>query len=761
MKRLLLIIYLLGAAVVPGSVAAQEAGSIAGRVVDAETQAPLSDVTVYIQGQDLGTLTRADGSYLISNVPPGSYVVVFHILGYGTATRPDVIVAPGRSTPIDAQLQVAVVELEGIVVDAGFFQDPPGEPASTFELNAEEIRREPGSAGDISRVLLALPSTAQISDQGNDLFVRGGAPFENGFFIDGIQVGNINHFPVQGSTGGPIGMVNLEWVDDVQFSAGGFSAAYGDRLSSIVDIHFRDGSPEKTEVGAEVSMMDVEGSAEGPLGDRGSWLFSARKSYMDLIVDAVGTGVAPGFEDAQGKVSLDLNPSNRISALALMGRSRIDFTRDEAEDDGNVVFGDYNSRQGTIGTSWRRLWGSRGYSLFSLSASEESAQDDWFRTSSADSAAQSDYTERAFRFRNLNRIRLGSGVSLELGADAEVNRNRYDYVLGAHHDRLGNPVPRFQVNRDHNEERAGAFGSVSWTLTPAWDLTAGGRVDHYTASGDTRFSPRVSSSLAVTERVTLNAAAGLFTQRLPGFILSQDPSYLELPLPEAVHLVLGADYLVNPSTQLSLEGYWKEYRNMPMEEDDPSKSVLDDGTSSGRFWEYSSLVGTGKARAYGVELLLQKKLTHRFYGLASASLFRSKYRGLDDVWRSRAHDHRFLFNAVAGYRPSHYWEFSARWSIAGGAPYTPFDAEASEAIREGVVDAGRTNAERYPTYHSLNLKMARRFVFRGSALTSYIALWNAYGQDNVAEYYWNEVDNAQDTRYQWGFLPVFGLEWKF
>jgi len=761
MKRIIVITFFLSVGFGPRALLAQESGSITGRVVDAETQAPLSEVTVLIEGEDLGALTKSDGRFVISNVSPGSYVLVFHLLGYGTGTRPDVIVAPGRSTQIDAQLRVAAVELEGIVVDAGFFQDPPGQPASAFELNAEEIRREPGSAGDISRVLLALPSTAQISDQGNDLFVRGGAPFENGFFIDGIQVGNINHFPVQGSTGGPIGMINLEWVDDVRFSAGGFSAAYGDRLSSIVDIDFRDGSPEKTEVAAEVSMMDVEGSAEGPLGDRGSWLFSARKSYMDLIVDAVGTGVAPGFEDVQGKVSYDLNPSNRISALGLVGQSRIGFTPDEAIDDGNVVFGDYTSRQGTIGVSWRRLWGSRGYSVLALSSSEETAQDDWFRTATADSAAQSDYTERAFRLRNINRIRLGSRVSLEVGADAEVNRNRYDYVLGAHHDRLGNPVPRFQVNRDHDEERAGAFGSVSWTITPTWDVTAGGRVDHYTASEDTRFSPRVSSSLAVTERVTLNAAAGLFTQRLPGFILSQDPSYLELPIPEATHVVLGADYLLNPSTQLTLEGYWKEYDNMPMEEEDPSKSVLDDGTSSGRFWEYSSLVGTGKARAYGVELLLQKKLTDRFYGLASASLFRSKYRGLDDEWRSRAHDHRFLFNAVAGYRPSHKWEFSARWSIAGGAPYTPYDVEASQAIQEGVVDAARTNDERYPTYHSLNLKAARRFVFRGSALTSYIALWNAYGQDNVAEYYWNEVDNAQDTLYQVDFLPVFGLEWKF
>ncbi len=746
----------------PVPLQAQEAGSIRGRVVDSETQSPLTGVSVTIRGSELGSLTSGDGSYRIGGVAPGTYVVVFQLLGYGTGTRSDVIVAPGRSTEAHAELHVAPLGLEGLVVDAGFFPKSESQPASAFTLNAEEIRRKPGSAGDVSRVLLALPSTAQVMDDGNDLFVRGGSPLENAFFIDHIQVGNINHFPVEGSTGGPIGMVNLEFVDDVRLSAGGFSAAYGDRLSSVVEIDFREGNRDRVELGIEGSMSSFEVNAEGPMaGGTGSWLLSVRRSYLDLIVGAIGTGVAPSYQDVQGKATYDLDDSNRLSTLILFGKSEIGFTQPEAEDEGNIAFGDYSSRQGTVGFSWRRLWRSRGYSVVALSGSRETADDDWLRTASGDSLVQSTYTEETLRIRNVNRIRLGTRARLELGAELEVTGNEYDYVLGQSYDRLGNVYPRYQVRENLDNKRGGAFASLTLGSTARWDFTVGSRVDHYSLSGETHLSPRVSTSVAVGERTTLNGAAGVYRQRLPSFILAQSPAFRELPSPRATHLVLGADYLLTPSAQVTLEGYWKEYSDLPLEEEDPTLFILDQGTSQSGFWGYRTLVSSGKARAYGLELLLQKKLTRGFHGLVSASLFRSRYRGLDGQWRGRSNENRYLLNVLGGYHPSHAWELSGRWSIAGGAPYTPFDLDASTELNRRVLDPIRANAVRYPTYHSLNLRVARRFLFRGSALTTYLEVWNAYDRTNVAGYYWNEVEKAPDTRTQWGLLPLVGLEWKF
>jgi len=361
----------------------------------------------------------------------------------------------------------------------------------------------------------------------------------------------------------------------------------------------------------------------------------------------------------------------------------------------------------------------------------------------------------------VNRLRLAADTRIEVGVELESNRTVYNYVLGEHHDRLGNPVSRFEVDREYDDDRVGAFGSLTWGATSRWDITLGGRADHTSASGTTLFSPRLSSSLALGHRLTLNATAGLFRQRLPSFILAQDPAFQELSIPGAIHVVLGGEYLFDPSTRLTLEAYWKEYDNLPLEEEDPAVFGLDQGTSATNFRGYRTLVSAGRARSYGAEVLLQKKLTDRFYGIASASVFKSRYRDLNRVWRDRTHDIRYLFNVVVGYRPSHGWEYSARWSVAGGAPYSPFDLLASEEVNSGVIDGSRVNGARYPTYHSLNIRVARRYVFRGWVLTSYVALWNAYGRENVADYYWNQVDNAQDTYHQWGFLPVIGLEWKF
>jgi hypothetical protein len=745
-----------------GSIEGQESASIRGRVVDGQTLAPLASAMVMIQGTDLGTLTAEDGSYRISGLGPGSYVLVFQVIGYETFTRPDVILAPGRSTQVNVELQVSAVEVEGIVVDAGYFPKDDRQPVSNVRFYSEEVRRAPGSAGDVSRVLLALPSTAQIADNANDLFVRGGSPLENGFFIDDIAVPNINHFPTQGATGGPIGMANVEFIEDVDFSSGGFSAAYGDRLSSIVDIDFREGSTDEMETRVEMSMSGVGGVVEGPLpGGRGSWFLSGRRSFLDLIVDAIGTGVAPRYGDIHAKATFEPADNHRISLLALFGDSEIAFNEAESVEEAVPYFGEYAGQQGTVGLSWRGLWGSRGYSVVALSTSSQDADDLWHRTATGDLIATDHSFERVSRLRNVNRLSVGGGHTVDFGGEVELLAADYDLQFGAQLDRLGGSVPAHQIVRDYDDRRLGLFASSAWRLTPRWSLTTGVRADRYSQARRTVLSPRIASSLTIRDGTTMNAAAGVFYQRLPSYILAQNPSFEELGMPRALHFVVGVDQLLSPSAQLTVEAYLKEYDSFPLEEEDPTLFVVDDGTSQSSFRSYRTLVAEGRARSYGIEVLLQKRLAEDFYGQIGASGFSSRYRDLDGSWRPRIHDNRFLLNVVGGYKPSHGWELSGRWSVAGGAPYTPFDATASRALNSGIIDASAVHAERYPAYHALNLRLDRRSVFRGSALTTSLSLWNVYGHQNVSAFYWNEVDNQLGTAYQWGFFPVLAMEWEF
>jgi hypothetical protein len=380
---------------------------------------------------------------------------------------------------------------------------------------------------------------------------------------------------------------------------------------------------------------------------------------------------------------------------------------------------------------------------------------------SGDTLLFGDHREGAVRVRNVNRLITGESSSLSLGFDAEFENSKYSYLAGAFDDRLGNPVPRREVEQDWNDTGLGVFASHVWQVTPRFEATTGLRVERRGASGQMELSPRLASSLALNDRLRLTGAVGLYRQRLPSYILAQDPAFEELANPRALHVVGGMNYLLSPSTQLTVEAYLKEYDRFPLEVEDPTLFVVDDGTSQTGLRAYRTLVDEGRASSRGVEVLVQKKLTQKFYGTASGSWFRSRYRDLEGQWRSRAWDNRWVATLVGGYRPSHSWEISGRWSAAGGVPYTPFDIPASATLNSGVIDTNRINAVRHPAYHSLNLRVEHRTVLRGSAITTFLSVWNVYNRENVSQFYWNEMEGKPDTINQWGFFPVIGMEWRF
>ena len=244
-------------------------------------------------------------------------------------------------------------------------------------------------------------------------------------------------------------------------------------------------------------------------------------------------------------------------------------------------------------------------------------------------------------------------------------------------------------------------------------------------------------------------------------LLSQNEIHQQLETPSAMHYILGIDHLLTPDTKLSLEAYQKNYDHFPLDPNQPQLFVLDElFYRYGFFFNHEQLVDQGKAIAKGVEIVLQKKLAKDFYGLASAAYFRARYRDIDGIWRDRVLDNRMLFSLEGGYKPDQNWEFSLRWIYAGGSPYTPFDLDASRAAHRSVLDENKTNAERYPDYHSLNIRFDRRFYWGNSNLIFYLSVWNAYNRKNVASYFWNEQKQKQDQIYQWLLLPIFGLEYE-
>jgi hypothetical protein len=738
------------------------AGSIKGTISDRDTQEPLVGANVLVAGTTLGAATDENGEFLIKAVPAGIRILEVRLVGYQGITLTDISVTPDRSVTVNAQLRESPLEAEGVTVTAGYFRTSDVAPLGSIGFNAQEIRRSPGSANDVSRILMALPSTAAISDNANDLAVRGGSPMENGFYVDGIPIPNINHFPVQGSTGGPIGILNIDFIENADFYTSGFSAGYGDRLSSVVDIKFREGRTEALYGKAFMSFAGFGAMAEGPLpGSSGSWLISGNKSYLDLIVEAIGTGVAPRYGDLQGKATINLGQNHRLMVMDIFGQSTIDFTREKSIDQGRRYYGKNTNTQNTAGASWRSIWSSGFTSNTTLSFSVARFETDFNKVNSDERALTSDNEDQSLVFRSLHYLMLGKRDRLEFGLEGRYETGDFHTFSLGDTTRLGTKNPDFYVQRKIRSPKAGLFATYVMNPVDPLTISAGLRGDYYQLNERVRLSPRLAISYAVTDRFTLKANTGLFYQQIPLIVLASDERYERMKNISAYHVGIGMDYMLTPDTKLTIEAYNKEYWDLPLDSADPTLSVVDGALFNQRFRNYQDLQSLGKAYTRGVEVIIQKKMAKDIYGLISGGYFRSRYSDFNGIWYDRVYDNQFIFSVIGGYKPEGTWEFSARWTYAGGIPYTPFDQPTSTQVNLGIIDQTAINAERYPAYHSLNLRIDKKFYFDHHLLDIYLSVWNAYNRQNDSSYFWNTTENRQDTQYQWSLLPIVGVEYEF
>lgn len=752
----------------PGWARAQASGRapgiVMGMVVDAATKAPLVGARVRLAGREV--LADSRGRFRIGAVAAGAYVLEAEQFGYRPRQLADVMVRPARVTAVEVELKAVAFALAGLTVRPSYFPEPEVSPAGRFDYDGEEVRRAPGSAGDVSRVLMSLPSVAKVNDQSNGLVVRGGSPLENGFVVDGIEIPNINHFPTQGASSGPIGLLNVDLVRDVELFAGAFPARYGNRLSSMMEVKLRDGNREATDAQLDLSLAGFGGVLEGPLpGGAGSWVVSARRSYLDLLVGLfdVGSTVAPRYGDYQGKVVVEPAPGQRLSLLAIWADDHNRADLETARQNAMLSFGSQDVLQGTTGVTWESLWSERVHSTTSV-AHTLSDYDESSRDLATDlPLLRNRSTEQWLRVRHETRVQLPAGFAVRFGGDVGRLWADYDDLYSAHVGPLGDTVAGLPVHDRLTGTRWGLYATAVAPLLARLTATLGLRADGFSTTGnEVAWSPRASLAYRLDDATVVSAAAGVYRQTLPALLLAQSVGNRALAEPRAMHYVVGISRLLAPDTRLLVEAYRKDYARMPMDPAQPELFPIDE-----LFYDYGflsahpDLVAAGKARAEGIEAVLRKKLSGDVYGLVSGALTRSRYRGLDETWRERTVDNRYIVGLEGGWKASDRWELSARWLFAGGPPYTPMDTVASWAAGRAVLDSTRVNDSHYPEYHSLNLRVDRRFLFRRSALTAYLSVWNAYNRYNVAAYYWNPVTRTTAPIRQWGLLPILGLEYEF
>ncbi len=755
-KSLFFIIFFIIATLAP---AAERLGKITGHVFDAATKEPLIGANIQIVGGSRGTVSKADGTFIIDRVPEGPLAIQVSMIGYKPVIEPDLVLSSIKPLELKIALNQTVLEGIGVTVKPNYFEAVSDKPLSVQTQTFAEIRRLPGGLEDVLRAVAIMPGVAQAQNGRNDLIVRGGAPSENLYSIDGIEVPNINHFGTQGATGGPLSFVNLDYVASTTFSTGGFGVRYGDRLSSVTSIELREGREDRWGGKATISASQFGLNLEGPLAQKGTLVFSARRSYLDFIFKAAGFAFVPEYWDFLIKGEYKLSDRDQLSLTALSAIDDVKLFNDTAEkryDNSRVIASD--QYQAVAGLTWRRLF-PQGY--FTMTFSNNRFRYDLMQS---DTLKQPVFTNNSLERETLLTTNLvwlpAKSTELTFGVQGRVALFESDVLLPPFTTPFGQQLT-VDAAMDTTAIKSAAWLQVQQKKGP-FTVTMGGRIDYFNLiKKSTAFSPRLSLEYDWGNLTKFSASVGQYHQA-PAYIwLVANPANRNLEHIRNLQYILGVQQLLREDMKLSVEGYYKDYSRYPASLLQPWLVMANTGAGFGGAEEgFASFgldplksVGSGWAR--GLELFVQKRFSNSpYYGLLSVSYNEAKFNGVDGVLRPNSFDQRWIVNLGGGYILNNKWEFSGKFRLATGRPYTPFNADYSKS-------GDLYNSERIATNHSLDLRADRRWPLGNVQLITYLDIQNIYNRAFRDIPRWNSYKQELDDSASIGILPSIGISAEF
>ncbi|MFZ0392130.1 MAG: TonB-dependent receptor, partial [Calditrichia bacterium] len=721
------------------------AGSISGKVVDQQTRQPLIGVNVLVPGTGLGASSDTSGYYLIPSVPEGKYQISFEYLGYDNVVKTDIVVKPSRPAIVNAALSQNAISGEGVTVTAGYFIEERLTQPSTVGLSREEIRRYPGGFEDVVRTVSTLPGVAINSSGGrNDLLVRGGGPSENLFVINNLEVPNINHFSTQGNSSGSLSFINLDFVDNVSFSTGGFSARYGDKMSSVLRLDMAEGRRDRLGGKLLVSATQYGLNLEGPVQDRGSFIFSARRSYLDLIFRAAGLPFVPVYSDINLLGHYELSPNDKLFILGLGAIDQVDPDQGSAENRlRNAALLDNSQNLYISGINYRHLH-SRGYFDATLSANYfryrfrqlDENRTEWF-------SSRADEGEYALKLQYYRALSSNVGWLSGLVLKSVSNQNTTLFADSVY-NRSGNKVPfsalgvKQQLKTDSRAGKYAAFTEFEWQITDKLNSNVGLRLDYFDFIDQRAYpAPRLSLKYKLLPRHTLRLSGGIYYQS-PSYVWVVNPVNRKLKALQNQMAVAGWDFLVQQDLRFSLETFYKRYRDLPGGIL-PGKTdyLVISNTGSGYggreddflSFGYISLASLAEGRAYGAEMLLQKKFSEiPCYGQVSLSYSKSRFTAPNGEQYPGRFDQRWIFNLSGGYIFNRDWEISAKFRYFTGVPYTPVYRPSENPVNPGEIQniPAEYLQKRLPAGHHLDVRVDRYFYFNNLTLIAFLDIQNIY-----------------------------------
>ena len=716
-------------------------GSINGYIYDSKSQLPLLGANVIIEGTEKGTISDENGFFEITNISPKSYNLSVSYVGYQSKKIFNIIIKSKGNQTLEILLVESSEELEEIILYESPFKKSIETPLSVNTFSRVEIESYPGADNDVTKVVQSMPGLSpSVGGFRNDIIIRGGAPNETVYYLDEIEIPNINHFSTQGSAGGPQGMINISFIDEVTLSTSAFGVEYDNPLSGVLQFNQKNGNPKEISgnfrFGASDSAITIEGPFSKSEDNKTTFIFSARKSYLQFLFELIGLPIRPDYWDFQWKVNHKIDDYNSINFIGL---GAIDDFSVEAPDDFDFTQQSFleqvpiiQQNSTTTGISWiRKFKEKKGQFILALSTNKlknifsryvdnENLNGLYFRNDSHE-------WETKLRLKTVNYVndwKISWGGNIQY---SDYFNNTSDLYNQAEY------ITKF------NFYKYGLFGNISKSFFEnKLDVSIGIRSDEDTFSSGSKLtnnlSPRLSTSLSISKdrRLKWNSSLGTY-YKIPvytvlgfknslGEFANQDAQYTK-----SNHFVTGFDYALGNASKISVEGFIKKYDQFPI-------SVVDGVSLANKGADFEvlgneNIITEGKGKTRGLEFLFQQKLTNNFYGIFSYTFFKSEFTDLNGNYLPSVWNSKHLSSFSGGYKLKKNWEISSRWRFSGKTPYVPYDLDASLANYPNMIlDYSELGNVKLGNFSQVDLRFDKKWNKENISINFFIEILNLLAQ---------------------------------
>lgn len=756
----------------------QNIQTVRGTLVDQDAQSPLIGATVQVLGSNpiLGSVTDLNGSFRIEHVPIGRVDLLVQSVGYEERVIPNVLINSAKEVVLNLELVESIETLEAVVVSA--FQNKTevlNEMAlvSARTFSVEETQRFAGSISDPARMVASFAGVTGNAEGNNDIVVRGNSSKGVLWRLEGIEIPNPNHFANEGATGGPVNALNSYMLTNSDFYTGAFAPQYGNALSGVFDMRFKNGNNEKREYTASASVFGIDFTGEGPFNKNygGSFIANYRYSSLQLLSDAgiLDFGGVPKYQDASFKVTLPAGKKHKFSLFGLGGLSSISV--EEENDEGIRIYrGAQHADLGIIGLNHLYFVSNQSYfrnylsisgTRRKLTADLPEGEIDYFNYHT------SDLQEITYRFGSTFNHKINSRHKLESGfgltdQQYDITSNTYDFEAETFQNEL---------NDEGSTNRFQAFASWKYRISEKLTVNTGLHYLYFGLNNSQSLEPRFGLKHQLNKGKAVSLGIGVHSRlESPSVYLAKTsengpPINQALEPSKAVHFVLGYEQAIGNFTNLKIETYYQHLYDIPIELERNSTFSMINETG---FYIMEPLSNEGTGRNYGLELTMERFFNKGFYYLSTLSIYRSYYTPQDDKERLTAFAGDYVFNFLIGKEfnigaPSknRVMFFNTKTALIGGSRYTPINLE--ESVRQGteVRDETRPFAIKGDDIFFLNFSLGTRRNKKRTTREFKIDINNITNNQGTVDEYYIEATEEIVRSTQLPFLPNIVYSIKF